>query len=109
MNCKEGDIAVVIYSELGNVGRLVRVICEDEGNMLQPGSTYWIAGEIFGVEADEVGLFSWVVESIGAPLGCAGGPLMVRPMFDKYLRPIRDQPGADETLTWCDVPDEVTA
>ena len=28
---------------------------------------------------------------------------------DDCLRPIRDEPGADETLTWCDVPSEVTA
>lgn len=30
-------------------------------------------------------------------------------MNDECLRPIRDQPGADETLSWKDVPQEVAA
>lgn len=28
---------------------------------------------------------------------------------DRNLRPLRNQPGQDETLTWADVPSEVTA
>lgn len=28
--------------------------------------------------------------------------------FDKNLRPIRDQPGEDETLTWASVPQKET-
>ena len=30
-------------------------------------------------------------------------------IFDRYLRPIRDQDGEDQTLTWAGKPSEVTA
>ena len=85
MNCKEGDLAVVVdaaYDQLEFIGCFCRVL------------------------KSEIGIYS------GVPVWSftdATGPLKRREwskIRDMYLRPIRDQPGTDETLDWCPVPNE---
>lgn len=75
MNCKQGDLAVIVKSnfEKAAIGRIVRCVRFN----------------------DSFGMPAWEFE----------------PHFnqywvcrDEFLRPIRDQPGEDETLTWAGLP-----
>lgn len=79
MRCKEGDIAVIVLSTLGNAGKFVRCIK--------------LAEEFDGV---------WVIDK---PLGRLMGQAVCL-AEDYRLRPIRD-PGddaRDQTLDWLPVP-----
>lgn len=89
MNCKQGDLAVVIRSCLGNEGAIVQCL-EFVGDVNYPQDGVlpswrvdrWLPGQIpRGVWRDLTGLVP-----------------------DACLRPIRDQPGTDETLSWKTVP-----
>lgn len=90
LNCRPGDLAVVIHGK--NIGLFVNVI---ESSVFF-GPTYWL------------------VESIGRA-GTSVNPQGHRVVQHKSniedcrLRPLRDNPGQDETLTWIDVPTGVTA
>lgn len=80
MNCKPGDLAVVIRSKCSDhIGMLVTVV----GPALIP----------------ELGM--WTIEPV-KPIPCPS-PFGWK-CRDSSLRPIRDQPGQDETLTWAPVP-----
>ena len=97
MNCRPGDLAIIIRSQNGNAGRIVEV--------MRP--TVSRAGW-------------WVVQMVGRP-GSArniGDEAIASNLFERQrasiqdanLRPIRDSPGEDETLKWMPVPQEkVTA
>ena len=93
MNCKQGDIAVIVESGSGNEGKIVQCM-----ELLQNITCF----DKFGVETCGP---AWV---ISMPLPDWAGELG-HVIHDRQLRPIRDNPGADETLTWCDVPSKVTA
>lgn len=81
MNCKAGDLAVVVSGvPTENLGKVIRVTTltddewwEYEGFLVPP----------WGGRADSV--------------------------QDRCLRPIRDNPGQDETLTWQPTPTKETA
>ena len=85
MNCKPGDLAVIVRSKYGHAGKLVLVTVADRGG--QP--------------------LTWEVEPLW------NIPLKFRKEYfrcrDKNLRPIRDNDGPDETLAWAGKPNEVTA
>ena len=86
LNCKAGDLAVVVRG--GNLGRIVDV---------QRQSVY---GEGW-----------WLVKVVGAPvigsLGSSKRLMSIGSIEDSRLKPIRDQPGQDETLTWAGKPSEI--
>ena len=88
LNCRPGDVAVTINSAV-NGGLIVNVL------------------EFFG--SYEHGEF-WIVESIGSEFNvvrsatCPSGLCKKTVWPDHNLRPIRDQPGADETLRWAGRP-----
>lgn len=92
MNCRRGDMAVIVRSDFPeNVGGFVRVL---------KASTP----------------MAWSVEALCHLSGADdfGGVCRVAPGFvancdDANLRPIRDNPGADETLTWAGLPKPLTA
>jgi len=95
MNCKPGDLAVVVRSRFkSNIGKLCRVICFSD-------SQHW----------------DWKVEAISplqhatksmAEVGIVW-PGQITQAHDFCLRPIRDNDGEDETLAWAGKPQEVTA
>jgi hypothetical protein len=89
MNCKPGDLAVIVRSTAGNEGKIVRCI-EMLGNMrwVRPdGSSYTAA--------------TWLIDR--ELLGFAGESS--NEIADWQLRPIRDPGDAtDETLEWLPVP-----
>lgn len=86
MNCKPGDLAVVVRSATNpeNIGRIVR--CVDMTRRRLAGS--WEECECWIVEPD--------ITVYGA-------------IADRCLRPIRPTDGEDETLTWAGKPEQVTA
>ena len=93
VNCKQGDIAVIVESAAGNEGKIVRcmellpdLISTDKSGGVKRGPGWTL----------DISLPDW-----------AGGHS--NEIHDSKLRPIRDNPGTDETLTWCDVPSKVTA
>ncbi len=97
MRCKPGDLAVICgpTAEPVNVGIFLRVTKCD------PLDSTWQFNEAtrpiqFYQGSDPIGRFSSSSE--------AGGNAWI---FDNDLRPIRDQPGEDETLTWAPVPSTV--
>lgn len=108
MNCKPGDIAIVVRSaKPENIGALVRVL----RRFFAPVSV-GCAYEAFGAKwlANEESPM-WVVEAIGRPLVCSHSQqtLRIRPWADYGLRPIRD-PGddaVDEMLRIAGRPDEI--
>ena len=91
MNCKRGDLAVVVRSMAGNEGRLVsciRLARTDEliaFNVRMDCGPAWVIGEKL--------------------MSSSGGLIPIA--IDAWLRPIRDQDGEDETLTWAGKPNEV--
>jgi hypothetical protein len=83
MNCKPGDLAVVVSAPFDPhyLGRIVTCV------------------SFFFVE----GMPTWRTDP---PMywTCDSGVVRELPWCDKDLRPIRDQPGEDESLTWAPVP-----
>ena len=86
LNCKVGDLAIVVRSVIGNTGKIVRCLrlhpamCDVNGDRDQQT---WEIDQAIGIleNGEKCALFS-----------------------DRNLRPIRDQPGEDETLTWVGLP-----
>ena len=84
MNCKQGDLAIVVQSKTGpeHVGKIIKLGAATDIRF------YNIPG--------------WRID--GAPIG---GRFWC--VADRCVRPIRDQPGDDETLEWSVKPQGVTA
>ena len=96
MNCREGDLAVVVGGERTrrNVGRVVRVIAlagPEDFDPLVPRDRCWRVDTPM----------RWDSLLFGSVM-CPVAP-------DEYLRPIRDNDGEDETLAWAGKPQGVTA
>ena len=94
MNCKPGDLAVVVrrrYSD-ANVGKLVRTV-RLVADILDADGPCWEVESLSGVLSHRdlkfCGLTGW--------------------FEDSRLRPIRDSDGEDETLTWAGRPEQITA
>lgn len=97
MNCKPGDLAIVVSSKTGNIGRLCRVVAmatshDAAAYGVQLRGPTWIVSERMRVRNALTGLEKFV-------------PLAP----DVALRPIRGQEGTDETLTWAGLPGKVEA
>lgn len=88
MNCKAGDLAIVVRSVCGNEGRIVRCI-----RLLSVAECK---------QEQHISIFVWETDT---PMLDSYGDRMCR-CTDAILRPIRDNPGQDETLNWASVPDE---
>ncbi len=93
MNCKPGDLAVVVKSAAGNEGKIVRCI-----RLLGRGVTVGPLGDTFA---------DWIWEIDSQLPDWSGG--MGRDIHDSALRPIRENDGEDESPQWAPVPQEVMA
>lgn len=97
MNCKPGDLAIVVNCEFHeNIGRLVQVL--------------WGAS----MSGRHEGKPGWLIQSEGRPLRChlnAGGTGLREQTraLDENLRPIRPSEGDDETLALAGKPEQVAA
>ena len=98
MNCKAGDLAIIVAPDREGDGRLVEVIraaTPADVVMYEPGA--------------------WFVKVLGDGLRMYGKngsviKLQYCALKDSVLRPIRDTPGDDESLLWAPVHGErVTA
>lgn len=92
MNCRKGDLAIVVKSDAGNEGRIVRCIrlmtrAEKQALSYFRDEPMWIT--------DTNMVSTWGTYDTT--------------MWDSYMRPIRDNPGEDETLTWAGKPEKVQA
>jgi hypothetical protein len=98
MNCKPGDLAVVVSSmNGGNVGKVVTVI--------RLATTAEIATEMPGA------IYLGAIWRTDKPLewGNKRGERCDAYLApDVRLRPIRDNDGEDETLTWAGKPEQIT-
>ena len=86
MNCKEGDLAIVVRAQgvaAHLLGRLITVKKITSGMQI---GVYWTYEPAMYV-----------------------GYEIVTKIHDSALRPIRDNPGKDETLTWCPRKESVPA
>lgn len=91
MNCKPGDLAIIIKSAAGNEGKIVRCL-----RLLPNCHWYDKTGKTFSEP-------SWEIDSkIKAFNGKS-----ITVATDSQLRPIRNNPGEDEALTWAGKPNEV--
>lgn len=102
MNCKQGDLAVIVYSPSNplNIGRFVRCIqlVPERGSV---DGRHWYV---------PVGTVTWLVETDGSPITWGPhGYVQRRAYADHCLRPIRDNDGEDQTLTWAPKHEGVTA
>lgn len=96
MNCKEGEIAICVQSQAGNVGKVCtvhRLMAKGEVIISECGTKRIFNNDVPGHE-------TWITDT---PFNWGDGGVY-KIMKDKLLRPIRDQPGEDETLTWAPVP-----
>lgn len=99
MNCEPGDLALIIRSDSGNIDKIVKVLHLHSNNIR----------DVDGGFVMDKGP-RWVLdEPLPSTLWMSKSPCIIYSFPDAYLRPIRNQPGADETLSWCDVPKEVVA
>jgi len=89
MNCKQGDLAIVVKSFNGNEGKIVRCLRLASGREAKT-SVYE---------------FVWLVDQ---PMKWSVSGLQPY-AADEFMRPIRDTDGQDETLTWKDVPHKEVA
>lgn len=104
MNCKPGDLAVIVGTSTIYQGMLVDVLYSAplQEFILPDGRKHMPAKD----EKD------WLVQfqrPITAPTGKGGiktGEVITLygVVHDDHLRPIRDQPGEDETLSWASLP-----
>lgn len=109
MNCKQGDLAVIVSSIVPNspnIGKIVRVVCPSNGNKTPIGGKYAeVDGKPWVRRTDE---FLWFVESESNlhTMTVSGKAITFKygPFADKNLRPLRDNDGEDETLTWAGKP-----
>lgn len=89
MNCKQGDLAIVVQSLAGNEGKIVRCL-------EFVGTGRCDAGTILVAPNGRAHADLWRTDAtIHTDTGST-----TRLMSDSLLRPIRDNDGTDETLTW---------
>lgn len=93
MNCKPGDLAVFVHSTCGNEGKIVTCV--------------EFVGEMEFLAPWGRATFSDCWQIYPSVNGCRGAKTEYIP--DEYLRPLRDNGGEDQTLTWAGKPESITA
>ena len=94
MNCKPGDLAVVIRSCAGNEGKIVRCIkLVPNDTAVMPDGSFWTRN-------------GWITEP---ELPGWNPGIKAASVPDQNLRPIRDNDGEDESFSWAGKPQGVTA
>lgn len=99
MNCKPGDLAVIVAGFPENVGGLVRVIAIDP--LLSDLRPWW--------QVETLSTLVYALEWSGNQIVGSIPPGSTSSVADEHIRPIRDQDGDDETLIWAGKPEKVTA
>ncbi len=102
MNCKPGDMAVIVRSaRQENIGAIVEVLRPSTSNEFAVGADYFECGTWWSRTED---VFTWVVKATGRKLVASCGTFFSteRPYADRSLRPIRPQAddATDESSAW---------
>lgn len=93
LNCKPGDLAIVVKSHAGNEGKVVRCLeLQALCKLQQPDGSYF-TGPAWVIDQ---GLVSW-------------GGVVMHLTPDDFLRPLRDDDGVDEMLVRTGLPNKETA
>lgn len=102
LNCKQGDLAIVVKSTMGNEGKIVRCLKLLEGGDAVETS---IGGKVIFSDKDvNVGV-SWIVDNFVAAASTElFGLVSIKAAPDIALRPIRDTDGQDEMLRIAGLP-----
>ena len=89
MNCKQGDLAIFVKSTAGHEGKIVRCV------------EYAGKRELLWPDGKKGVCDCWVTEP-----RLPGWKGTAKDCYtpDDFLRPIRDNDGQDETLTWARLP-----
>lgn len=91
MNCKINDLAIVVRSALGpSTGLILRCVRLSSASGLRNLDGSFAYGPV------------WETDSYGLAL-CGNTHNL---WMDADLRPLRDEPGADETLRWAGLPQD---
>ena len=91
MNCKINDLAIVVRSALGpSTGLILRCVRLSSASGLRNLDGSFAYGPV------------WETDSYGLAL-CGNTHNL---WMDADLRPLRDEPGADETLLWAGLPQD---
>lgn len=106
-NCKVGDLAIVVAPRSGgwcaDTGKFAEVL-----ELIGPGD--FRTPDCIVVRRDGDDSAAWLIKYQRAALyvGIDGRmrTSFYAVMWDSRLRPIRDQPGEDETLTWAGLPQD---
>jgi hypothetical protein len=101
LNCKAGDLAYM---------RNMAITPEANGMVVEV-VRLCAAGELVGglIYKPSMRGAAWVVAGHSIPVRSGQGFLLhqsERVVLDRNLRPIRDQPGEDETLMWAGMPNK---
>ena len=100
MNCKQGDLAIVVAGNPNNLGKPVTCLRFIPKGARTPSKAVAVHD---GWETDIPLHVTWTFPSGKEVKG------MSNYSGDCYLRPIRDAPGEDETITWAGKPEKVQA
>lgn len=103
MRCKVGDLAVIVSNAPSHAGWLVRIL-----SVPPRGSDFKLPD---GVNHNQT-VTDWLIESLSGEMvtpfwtGSKRTTRLARYgcINDKWLRPIRDNDGQDEALTWAGKP-----
>jgi hypothetical protein len=87
MNCRQGDLAVIVHSVAGNEGKVVQCLRAVMARVRKADGS-----RLIGV--------CWEVDRHLPAFD--GTSTNIVP--DSYLRPLRNGPGMDETLCWAGLP-----
>lgn len=96
LNCKVGDLAVIVKSTLGQAGKIVRCL-----EMISPNTDVG-GGSFFKEPAWRI---DRCIDLVSTKYGVSSLPFCM----DSILRPLRDSDEPDETLAWAGKPQEVKA
>ena len=88
LNCKKGDLAIIVRSQLGNAGRVVTCL-----RIALPENLL----ETFGSTMEKHELI-WRIDTPMKWSNWTRGVVEVPFMADEVLRPLRDSEGEDEML-----------
>ena len=106
MRCKVGDLAIIVGGATPeNIGKIVEIVRPAINGERLPAMRFVsnASGPVWIVRGRDLVWRSTTTSFVATT--------DERPYSDSLLRPIRPEPGADETLTWKDVPstDKVTS
>lgn len=102
LNCRLGDLARIIVNESWLENIRDKIVCCDR---LTDCGKAWFLKEPLLVKSKYTGLL-YIMSNRKSTYVNKGDVIKILTINDKALRPIRDEPGQDESLLWAPVPNK---